>query len=180
MLIEQLITILVIIILGLLWVIGYWNYKEKAIKFANKQEVEISNIQHQIELKNLKDKLQQVQDQATEYNQELSQVRLANVDIVSKKKSSETRLGMISEHLIPMLASFPYDPQDAHFLGQPVDYIIYNLDQGEIVFLEVKSGNSKLSKRQKIVKNIIEQGRVRWEELRINEEGINIKKKVEG
>lgn len=105
----------------------------------------------------------------------LDDERIKNSEILSQKKSSETRLGMISEHLVPMLAHFPYNPEDAHFLGQPVDYIIYDLDQGKIVFLEVKSGNSKLSKRQKIIKNIIQQGRVFYEEIRINEKGIKVK-----
>lgn len=123
----------------------------------------------------LRTNFRQLQDCIDSLQEKLDDERINNAEILSQKKSSETRLGMISEHLVPMLANFPYKPEDAHFLGQPVDYIIYDLDQAKIVFLEVKSGNSKLSKRQKIIKNIIQQGRVFYEEIRINEKGIKVK-----
>lgn len=98
-----------------------------------------------------------------------------NKTVVSQKKSSETRLGQISEHLVPFLANCKYDPKSMHFLGQPIDYIVFDFDEGAITFVEVKSGNSKPNKRQKIIKNIIKTGRVFFEEIRINEKGIKTK-----
>lgn len=65
-----------------------------------------------------------------------------------------------------------------HFLGNPIDYVVFDFDEGKITFLEVKSGNSKPNKRQKTVKNLIKTGRVYYEELRINEKGIKTKKAV--
>ncbi len=62
-----------------------------------------------------------------------------------------------------------------HFLGNPLDYLVFDLDQGKVIFLEVKSGNSRASKKQKIIKNIIEAGHVYYEELQINEKGVKIK-----
>ena len=62
-----------------------------------------------------------------------------------------------------------------HFLGNPIDYIVFDFDDGKITFLEVKSGNSKPSKRQKIIKNIIKSGRIAYEEIRINERGVRTK-----
>jgi predicted Holliday junction resolvase-like endonuclease len=107
--------------------------------------------------------------------EELGKEREKNRVLLSQKKSSETRLGQISEHLIPMLEGNRHNPKDMHFLGNPVDYIVFDLDLGKIVFLEVKSGNSKASKRQKTIKNIIKTGRVEYEELRINEKGVKSK-----
>lgn len=92
--------------------------------------------------------------------------------VLSQKKSSETRLGQISENLVPFLDGCPYTPKDMHFMGNPIDYLVFDLDDGKIVFLEVKSGNSRASKRQKTIKNLIQAGRVYYEELRINEKGI--------
>ena len=52
---------------------------------------------------------------------------------------------------------------------------MYYFDEGAITFLEVKSGNSKPSRRQKTVKHIIRSGRIFYEEIRINEKGIKSK-----
>lgn len=98
-----------------------------------------------------------------------------NRELLSQKKSSETRLGQISEHLVPFLENCRHDPKTMHFLGNPIDYLVFDFDQGSITFLEVKSGNSKASKRQKTIKNIIKSGRVFYEEIRINEKGVKNK-----
>ena len=95
--------------------------------------------------------------------------------LLSQKKSSETRLGQISENLVPFLDGCPYNPKDMHFMANPIDYLIFDLEEPKIVFLEVKSGNSRPSKRQKIIKNIIQAGHVYYEELRINEKGVKTK-----
>lgn len=104
--------------------------------------------------------------------EDLGQEREKNRTLLSQKKSSETRLGQISEHLIPFLDGCNHDPKSLHFMGNPIDYISFDFDEGKIVLIEVKSGNSKPSKRQKIVKNIIKTGRVFYEEIRINEKGV--------
>lgn len=96
--------------------------------------------------------------------------------LLSQKKSSETRLGQISENLIPFLDGCPYDPKTMHFLGNPLDYLVFDLDEGKIVFLEIKSGNSRASKKQKTIKQLIQQGHVYYEEMRINEKGVKSKK----
>ena len=86
--------------------------------------------------------------------------------LLSQKKSSEVRLGQISEQLVPFLDKFKYDPKNAHFIGMPIDYIVFNND--EIVFIEVKSGGSTLSKKQSEIKKLINGGKVRFETIRIN------------
>lgn len=91
----------------------------------------------------------------------------ANYDkLLSQKKSSEVRLGQVSEQLAPFLKEFPYDPKKAHFLGMPVDYIVFN--DNEVVFLEVKSGGAQLSPVQRTIKQLILNGKVSWKEMRIN------------
>jgi len=85
--------------------------------------------------------------------------------LYSQKKQSEVRLGQITEQLVPFLNQFPYDPTRAQFLGQPIDYIIFQ--DNKIIFVEVKSGNSRLSKKQKLIKSNIEDGNVEFHEIRI-------------
>ena len=104
----------------------------------------------------------------------LEQEKEKNRKILSQKKSSETRLGQISEQLAPFLKDCPYDPKQMHFVGQPIDFLIYDYDNAEIIFLEVKSGNAKESSRQRTIKNIIKEGRVFYEKMRINDKGVKI------
>lgn len=86
--------------------------------------------------------------------------------LLSQKKSSEVRLGQISENLAPFLKDFKYNPKETHFIGMPIDYIIFEEDK--IVFLEIKSGKSQLSTKQRNIRNLIKDGKVFWDEMRIN------------
>tara|TARA_Y100001938_G_scaffold149852_1_gene238290 strand:- start:3843 stop:4223 length:381 start_codon:yes stop_codon:yes gene_type:complete len=85
--------------------------------------------------------------------------------LLSHKKSSEVRLGQISEQLAPFLDLFPYDPKKVQFLGNPIDYIYFGEDK--VAIIEVKSGNARLSKKQKAIKALVLKGKVEWKEIRI-------------
>lgn len=82
--------------------------------------------------------------------------------------------GQFSENLAPYLPNFPFLPTECRFIGKPIDFIVFkgmdekNID--EIVFVEVKSGNSKLSSSEKKLKEAINKKRVRFEEYRVPEE----------
>lgn len=83
----------------------------------------------------------------------------------SLKKQSEVRLGQIIEQAAPFLDQFNYDVKKCQFLGQPIDYVVFEED--EIIFVEVKTGKSRLSKKQQKIKENIENKRVKFETLRI-------------
>lgn len=85
--------------------------------------------------------------------------------LYSQKKQSEVRLGQITEHIAPFLDHFPYNPKSAQFLGNPIDYIVF--EESEVVFIEIKTGGSRLTKKQRLIKNNIEEGRVSFKEIRI-------------
>lgn len=87
-------------------------------------------------------------------------------DILSKKKSTETRTGHIVEKFAPFLDTFPHNPESAVFLGQPIDYLVFEEDG--ITFSEIKSGQSQLSKKQRMIRNHVKEGRVYWEEIRVS------------
>jgi predicted Holliday junction resolvase-like endonuclease len=81
--------------------------------------------------------------------------------LLSQKKSSEVVLGQISEQLAPFLNTFPVDdPQNLAFLGMPLDYVYFGNDK--IVFIEVKSGKSRLSTKQRRLRNLIRDGKVEF------------------
>lgn len=83
----------------------------------------------------------------------------------SQKKSSEVRTGQIAEHFVPLLKDFKYNRKQARFLATPIDFIIFEDD--EIIFMEVKTGNSQLTTTQRKVRDLIEAKKVKWEVLRI-------------
>jgi len=85
--------------------------------------------------------------------------------LTSQKKSSEIRTGQIAEHFAPLLKDFKYDRKQARFLATPIDFIIF--EEEEIIFMEIKTGNSQLNANQRRVKKQVEEKKIRWETLRI-------------
>lgn len=85
----------------------------------------------------------------------------------SRQRSRSTSLGQAIEHFVPFMPDFPFDPKDAKFLGDPVDYVVFaglrehdRVD--EIVFVEVKSGKSVLTPRERSIRDAVEAGRVSY------------------
>jgi predicted Holliday junction resolvase-like endonuclease len=154
----------------LVLILGALAFQEVRLRKLNKKNLELA-----IKESRNMEQLRELSTDVVNLQDELGGEREKNRTLLSQKKSSETRLGQISENLVPFLENCKHDPRNMHFLGQPLDYVVFNFDEGEIVFLEIKSGNSKPSKRQKILKNIIKSGRVYYEEMRINEKGVKTK-----
>ncbi len=87
------------------------------------------------------------------------------------KRSRAVLSGQFSEQLAPFLPDFPWNPTESRFLGKPIDFLVFKgLDKKEVeevVFVEVKSGRSRLNAAERSLKDAIEEKRVRWEEYRI-------------
>ncbi|HVO39592.1 MAG TPA: Holliday junction resolvase-like protein [Spirochaetia bacterium] len=112
-----------------------------------------------------------------EREQDLQHARRESVE-----RSRSSLKGQIAEQMAPLLPGFQYEPADARFLGDPIDYVVFKgytgvRDQGaeaddvEIVLLEVKQGRSALSPTQRIIARSVEEGRVRFEICRILDDG---------
>lgn len=86
------------------------------------------------------------------------------------KKSQAITKGKVTEHIIPYFPEFKYDARDARFLGSPLDLIIFDgLSDGKlnsIILVEVKTGSSGLTERERQIKNIVDQKLVRYEVIR--------------
>lgn len=115
-------------------------------------------------------------------------IKMANVKLQEWKIKSEAEirkdainrsyavnLGKITEHLVPFHQVFlsSFNPKDARFIGSPIDLILFDgyadkKDDLSIYFVEIKTGNSKLTDIQKKVRNAVEEGRVRWAEINPN------------
>ena len=89
----------------------------------------------------------------------------------SQDKSRAVLKGQISEQFAPFNIDFPVNSSECSFLGKPIDFIAFKgLDNRvieEIIFIEVKTGKSKLSSMQKSLKEAIENKKVRFETVRI-------------
>lgn len=110
------------------------------------------------------------------------EVELAQKVKDAKKRSNNMQRnvlkGQIGEQFTPFIADFPYNPSDCRFLGEPIDYMIFqnlhacseglaDVEDVQIIIAEVKTGNARLNVRQKIIKQAIENGQVSFKELRI-------------
>lgn len=91
------------------------------------------------------------------------------------QRSQSIIIGKVTEHLIPYMPKFSFNPKDVRFIGSPIDLIIFDgMDEGdvqEIIFVEVKTGASAaLTKRERQIRNIVNERRVKWVEMRIDRE----------
>jgi predicted Holliday junction resolvase-like endonuclease len=90
------------------------------------------------------------------------------------KQSKAVNRGLVAEQLAPHMVGFPYSPKDCHFIGQPVDYVIFSgLDAGKldrIVLLEVKTGESQMNARERQVRDVVQAGSVTYEIYRLEED----------
>ena len=101
----------------------------------------------------------------------------------SVQKSRSSLKGQIAEQMAPLLPGFRYLPADARFLGDPIDYVVFSgytdlrdssrdASKLEVVLLEVKQGGSSLSSFQRAIARSVQDGRVRFEILRISDDGV--------
>ncbi|AWL30162.1 endonuclease [Acinetobacter defluvii] len=107
------------------------------------------------------------------------QQALATAKKRSVNSSRAVLKGKMAEQLAPIMPQFQYLPSDAKFLGDPIDYVVFDgytefRDDGgaaeniEIVLIDIKSGGARLSKGQQAIAQAIREGRVRFETIRID------------
>ena len=104
---------------------------------------------------------------------ELESVSKQLSELKSQNQSKSVRLGLISENVLPFHEEFKYSVKDLVPMFRPIDYVVFAED--EIVFLEIKMGTSQLSDKQKRIRDLINTGKVRFEEHRVNETGYSVK-----
>tara|TARA_B110000444_G_C18818304_1_gene586337 strand:+ start:669 stop:1250 length:582 start_codon:yes stop_codon:yes gene_type:complete len=141
--------------------------EENLNKTIKELQLSISKQQGITSLSNaeLKRKESELISKQQELEKKLEEETLARKKVLSQKKSGEVRLGHIAETLAPFLDQFDFEPERCSFMGQPIDYISFGDD--EITFIEIKSGNSQLSQKQRHIRDLVKQKLVAWKEVRI-------------
>lgn len=105
--------------------------------------------------------------------QELERTLSELKELKSQQQSKSVKLGLISENVLPFHKDFKYNVKDLVPMFRPIDYVVFA--EEEIVFLEIKTGTSQLSEKQKKIRALIQSGKVRFEEHRVNESGYSVK-----
>lgn len=83
-------------------------------------------------------------------------------------KSQQVKFGKSFEHFVPFINDFPANRENTVFLGMPIDFISFEEDS--IKFIEVKTGVSQLSNKQKHTNQLILDKKIEWYELRYEHE----------
>jgi predicted Holliday junction resolvase-like endonuclease len=115
-----------------------------------------------------KEYLRTLQEELKELDRENKRL-LAALTTGFTKKSAEVKLGKTVEKVLPALPGFPHDRGDCRGIFEPIDYIAFvGLCRGNVTrleFIDVKTGSARLSKVQKEIKDVVEEGKVVLREL---------------
>lgn len=85
-------------------------------------------------------------------------------ELESQLNSKSVLHGQNFEKLIPFSKSFPYNYKNFHFIGNPIDGVVF--DSKGITFVEFKTGKSQLSTKQKQIKKFVQDKKIYWDEIR--------------
>ena len=128
------------------------QWREQELELTRKQQLETARSEAMVQLARWK----------VEYTHVIRQEAI--------QKSQAVTVGKVTEHFVPYLPGFAYNPKDARFLGSPIDFVVFDgLNDGEVkgvVFVEVKTGTSALSTRERRIRDAVQAGRVQWVEIR--------------
>lgn len=124
------------------------------------------------EAEGLTHQIAQIMTQNEEKSQEIKKQK-------GRAASAHTTKGQILEKWCPFLEHPDIDPdweaKNWAFMGQPIDYIVFdwrndktlNMLDGKIIMLDVKSGKSQLTTKQRRIRDLIKAGRVEWRTIRL-------------
>lgn len=206
-LMAVLIGVIAILAIMLIFVV-YFLVKEKKEhdKYRSEINQELANAKDEVVA--IQDKMysqqiatrEEYQQQIDCLKKQMEQMEIEHIKDKDKAKQKSLNVqrntvkGQIAEMFVPFMDGFEYEAADCRFMGQPIDYVVFeNLHKYEaqgcgiedvrIVFLEIKTGNAKLSKRQEVIRDAVTKGRVVFEVMRVQddksvivEEGINCDK----
>ena len=120
-----------------------------------------------------------------EYEQYIAELELEHQQALAhaQKRSVNTSRavlkGKMAEQMAPIMPEFQYLPSDAKFLGDPIDYMVFDgytdyrdgdgrAEDIEVVLIDIKSGGARLTKGQQAIAQAVAEGRVRFETIRID------------
>jgi predicted Holliday junction resolvase-like endonuclease len=90
-------------------------------------------------------------------------------------QSRRTTLGRIIERVAPWFSGSGHHPADVRPIFDPLDFVVFDGlnatgEVNEVVFVEFKTGNSRLTEVQRSIRDAVERKRVRFKEQRMSRE----------
>lgn len=156
-----------------------WSDKEQILNERWKRQIAELEKTYAVKFEQSNTTLEQVKKEwQIKYIQDIEELKRLFKDsekVIKLKSVSSSRrslVGKFIERFVPFLRKIPYEPSDMHFIGSPIDYIVFEgLHEDnvqKVIFVEVKTGESKLTKREKSLKEAIERKKVSWKEINID------------
>ncbi len=156
-----------------------WSDKEEILNERWKRQIAELEKNYAVKFEQSNTTLEQVKKEwQVKYIQDIEELKRLfkeSEKVIRLKSVSSSRrslVGKFIERFVPFLRKIPYEPSDMHFIGSPIDYIVFeglhedNVEK--VIFVEVKTGESKLTKREKSLKEAIERKKVSWKEINID------------
>jgi len=170
--IELILTIVVGIIIGILF--AFFYFRAKVESMARKRGDEIG----QRVFDQRKAELEGVFEE--KFKALLEQWKIQSEEAFREDALARSRAvlkGALAEQLAPIFKIFGYNPSDARFIGDPVDYVIFDgytkvKERIEdtpisIVLADVKTGEAGLTYEQRRIKQGIEEGLVEFKTIKM-------------
>ena len=122
----------------------------------------------------------QLHDDLDDRKQEIETLKKEVRHQKGRAQSAHSSKGQILEKWTPFLTHEQIDeawkPEDWSFLGNPLDYVVWewyqdkekNMAEGKVVLLDVKAAKSQLTTKQRRIRDLIKAGRVEWREIRLD------------
>ena len=93
----------------------------------------------------------------------------ARADAVKRSRASIE--GKVYEQFVSHFPEWNHEPSDARFIGTPIDYIVFDgMSKGkpeQITIVEIKKGSSSTTKLQNQIRDLIIEGKVVWELIKL-------------
>lgn len=155
------------------WLQTRFEAERQRLRVALLEEFEerIQNAQARL-IQNYETRIQILQE---EHSRAIVDARRESTD-----QSRAVLKGKLAEQMAPLLPGFDYWPADARFLGDPIDYVVFDgyatangggPDNLNIVILDIKKGQAPLSAGQRRIARAVAAGRVRFEVVRVFADG---------
>ncbi len=179
---------IILLLLGLVigfffarWILSKqkWEDKEKFLDEKWKRQIAELEKEYSVKMEQNKTNLEKInREWQVKYIQDIEELKRLfkeSEKVIKTKSVSGSRrslVGKFIERFIPFLKQMPFEPSDMHFIGSPIDYIVFEgLHEDnvqKITFVEVKTGSSKLTKREKSLKEAVEKKKISWKEIDID------------
>ena len=115
-----------------------------------------------------KEYVQALREELREIQKEVDRLR-SRLTAGFTKKSVEVKLGKTVEKIVTALPGFPVDRADCRPIFDPIDYVGFvGLSTGQVSrleFIDIKTGNARLSGVQKAIRDAVEDGKVALREV---------------